>query len=342
MVQYTIMELSLFETCTLNCGYCWYAEQGKVKDTNQLKKFHDRSYIDIILKFFRQRTTESDRWHLCLTGGEPLLMPNLDYFSEEIFHSGNKVSFYTNFSLPLSHPNMKWFLKDNSLETVDYLMCSVHPESWPTIDDYFFRMKVLKEKGHNIICRFVGHPKLLHKMDELEQRCSKIGITFFPTYFSSRNYPAAYSSQERDLFITHMKDIASLMQLEGGLDVSQRKCLAGTKLFGSYLETGNITPCISVHQPIIGNIYENVLDPFNNPVNCMREDNICACDVHVQQNMIVGIDDYDRFQSIKEGKSSPVGKELWEKKKKELKLTFGRSFMEIGGVEDDTILVYEK
>ncbi len=72
-----VAEIFLFDTCTHKCGYCHFAETGKVLDNSQLKPYTDPKLVDGIVDFFNKRTSETDNWLLALTGGEPLLMPNL-------------------------------------------------------------------------------------------------------------------------------------------------------------------------------------------------------------------------------------------------------------------------
>jgi organic radical activating enzyme len=69
-------EVYLFDTCTLKCGYCHLAESGKVLKAADLERYRDPAYIDRVTAFFNRRTTNSQKWNLMLTGGEPLLMPN--------------------------------------------------------------------------------------------------------------------------------------------------------------------------------------------------------------------------------------------------------------------------
>jgi len=87
----------LFDTCTHKCGYCWLAESGMVLDAGHLAPFRDDAFICRVTSFFNRRTTETEKWTLQLTGGEPLLMPNLPAFCEQLFEYGNRaldVCFY--------------------------------------------------------------------------------------------------------------------------------------------------------------------------------------------------------------------------------------------------------
>lgn len=82
----------MFDTCTHKCGYCWLAESGQVLDFSQLKPFEDLEFIGKIRSFFLKRTSPGLGWLLQLTGGEPLIAPNLDRLAEPLLEAGNRVA----------------------------------------------------------------------------------------------------------------------------------------------------------------------------------------------------------------------------------------------------------
>ncbi len=79
-MRYRTVEFFLFDTCTHKCAYCHFAESGKVLDSSQLNPYRDPEFIDRIVAFFSKRTTAEQKWLITLTGGEPLLTPNLSRF----------------------------------------------------------------------------------------------------------------------------------------------------------------------------------------------------------------------------------------------------------------------
>ena len=149
---------SVFTTCPLKCGYCTIAESGAVLDNAQLEPYRNLDYVNRIDDFFNKRTDENTHWTLELTGGDPLLMPNLPAFCERLFVHGNLVSFYTSLFFNKNNQNFR-FLLTLSGQQVDYIMASFHPEAEPHEDEYFEKVAPLKEAGHHILIRFVAHPK---------------------------------------------------------------------------------------------------------------------------------------------------------------------------------------
>ena len=140
--------LFLFDTCTSRCAYCDHALSGKSLDNSQLLPYKDRGFIDKFLSFFEKRTTRERKWLLMLLGGEPLLVPNLDYILHSIHEMENKVAFYTSLNISESHSSFKSLLKwDNNV--VDYIMASFHPDADEFEESFFTRMILLKNSGHS-------------------------------------------------------------------------------------------------------------------------------------------------------------------------------------------------
>jgi organic radical activating enzyme len=190
--RYRAAEVYLFDTCTMKCGYCWLAESGRVADASQLSPYRRAEHVEQIAAFFNSRTTPLDAWILLLTGGEPLLMPNLDRLCTDLFRHGNKVAFYTSLFVEEGQPNFR-FLRDCNPSDVDYVMASFHPESEENESGWFRRLEMLKRAGHKMFFRFVGHPARLHRLEEFSSKCQDLDVSFYPTSLLSSSYPAAYS-----------------------------------------------------------------------------------------------------------------------------------------------------
>jgi hypothetical protein len=274
-------------------------------DGSQLKPFHDPDFIHLISRFFLRRTSDTDKWLLSLTGGEPLLMPNLELFINTIGSVGNKFAIYTALMVGESSPAYNYLLHGASPH-VDYIMASFHAEAEKDIDKWFSRLLKLKDAGHTCIVRFVGHPNRLALLPTLSAKCVELNIAFYPTTLFSPEYPQNYSISEIETLTSYFSTLSQVIQLNGGLDTSATKCLAGTSLFAVYLRTGNITPCISVNGPILGNIYEDQLTPINRLINCPSPSSACSCDIHFQQGVVLDADDTILFEALKKGISRPL------------------------------------
>lgn len=299
-VHYRTAEIYLFDTCTHKCGYCTLAESGKVLDGSQLRPYRDAVFIDKIVSFFTRRTSEQEKWLLTLTGGEPLLMPNFDRFVDALDRNGNRVALYTAMLVGDNHPSMRYLLERGATAT-DYLMVSFHPEAEIIEDRFFERLARLKRAGHNVILRFVSHPDRLRRLDELAEKCRDLDVAFYPTTLFSPDYPKAYAGEQRSAILRHVTSLSQIIQLESGLDTRFTRCSAGSELIAIDMRTGNITPCISVPGPILGNIYDDRLDLFSSTIACPLAGIGCICDVHFQQDIVVGAEDHERFERLKKG-----------------------------------------
>jgi len=303
--KWRIAEVFTFDTCTYKCAYCLFAEYGMVLDSSQLKPYRDPDFIRQVASFFNRRVTDDCHWLLQFTGGEPLLMPNFALLGDLLGEFGNRIALYTAMMIGRDHPSFRYLL-ERAAPITDYLMVSFHPEAEAFEEEFFTKLKLLKEAGHSVIFRFVGHPKRLHRLDELSEKCRQIDVSFYPTPLFSPDYPSAYTSEEREQLHRHMASISQIIQMANGIDTSTTRCHAANTVISLDLRSGRITPCASVWTPLIGHLYEDWLHLEDEPIACPAAGISCLCDIHFQQNIVVGADDRDHFARHKAGWVAPV------------------------------------
>ena len=65
--------------------------------------------------------------------------------------------------------------------------------------------------------------------------------------------------------------------------------------------SGEITPCITVDGPIIGNVHKDKLDLQSDPIRCPNAGVNCVCEIHYEQDIVIGAEDSKSFCRRKEG-----------------------------------------
>ncbi|SEC68154.1 Radical SAM superfamily enzyme, MoaA/NifB/PqqE/SkfB family [Rhizobiales bacterium GAS188] len=333
-MRYRVAETFLFDTCTHKCAYCHFAESGKVLDISQMRPYRDPAFIDRIVEFFNNRTTDEDKWLLTLTGGEPMLMPNLERFARGLSSCGNKIAFYTAMLIGETHPTFRFLIEEGTSVT-DYIMASFHPEAEAIEDQFFRRLAMLKAAGHSVIFRFVGHPARLHRLDDLAHRCREIDVAFHPTPLFSVDYPAAYTIEERQALEKHACSLSQVIQLNGGIDTVELQCSAGSDLIFIDLRTGDITPCAHVGNLKLGNLYDDTFVQLPPVIPCpLKGSTPCSCDIHFQQGTVGGSsDDRSAFAAEKSGYVSPVSFDVLSRRITEAGTRFGTTSPLMGRTE---------
>jgi organic radical activating enzyme len=332
---------SVFTTCPLKCGYCTIAESGAVLDNTQLEPYRDVDYVLRIADFFNRRTNSTTRWNLELTGGDPLLMPNLKAFCERLFASGNEVSFYTSLHFNKSNQHFQYLLTLSG-DRVNYIMASFHPESEAHQDEYFERVELLKKAGHHVFVRFVAHPKRFAVMREVERRCRELDVCFYPTNLMSRNYPQAYTPEEKAELGSYFSAPSQLVLLEGGIATEGVFCHAGRKHLAVDFLSGNFTPCVQLSSPIVGNIHEDWLSIPAKPIRCPDATLACSCDAHFQWDLVPGANSQDAFERQKKGFVPAMSADEYAAAKARIEaagLKFATKATSSGQVLDDSILI---
>jgi organic radical activating enzyme len=339
--MFRIVELFLFDVCTGKCAYCHFAETGKVLDNSQMKPYRDPDFIDSIVRFFNSRTKKNEKWLLTLTGGEPLLMANLDRFVDGLYEAGNKVAFYSALLVGENSPGFR-YLVERAARATDYIMASFHAEAEKIEDKWFAKIGRLKQAGHRVIVRFVGHPKRLTRLHELAIRCRDLDVAFHPTPLFSPIYPSSYTPHERAMLLEHAVSLSQIIQLEGGIDTVNIQCDAGSNIIAIDMRTGVITPCISVDRPILGNIYNDTCTFLPSNISCPLAGVSCSCDIHFQQNIVCGVDDHIFFKNEKASYVKPVNVDSIREQITGAGLRFSKAAPNIGQTDTADFCALEK
>ena len=144
-----------------------------------------------------------------------MIAPNLDRLVVPLITGGNRVAFYTALLVGNDNPGFR-FLLAHSHPEIDYVMASFHPEAELDEAAYFEKIRMLKAAGHRVFLRLVGHPARLDRLEELSELCRGLDICFYPTTLISKNFPDAYSEDQKGHLRKQFSSLSQYVQLEGG------------------------------------------------------------------------------------------------------------------------------
>lgn len=276
----------LFDTCNLSCGYCNLAGNGYVKDSSQLTRYEDVSRIDKIVSFFKE--DKLSKWRVSLTGGEPTMMPNFEYFVDSLASDNLKISIFTN--LTMSHKSSSFeFMMDRS-EKFYAIFATLHNEYFNHTEYFFEKVKLLKKAGTPIVVKLILTPKSLHLLELLDEKCRELDVGFMPMSLLTENYPHSYTQLEKNHIKKYIYTSKQVIHLFGGLDVSCVKCNAGNKIINIDARSGNIYPCADLYPPFeeMGNIFDSSFKFYSKSSSCLKYEKVCLCDFHYENNIIEG------------------------------------------------------
>ena len=144
-----------FANCNLRCSYC---------DTTYSfidPKYNEESIEEIIEYINNQKIK-----NITLTGGEPLIQPDIDKLIDELIKLGYRVEIETNGSVDISK-----FLNDKISFTLDYKLPTSLMEKFMLTDNYKY---VAKKDSVKFVC---GDIKDLSKAKEIMMKYDLINKT---------------------------------------------------------------------------------------------------------------------------------------------------------------------
>ena len=312
-----------YNDCNFTCRYCPIPEDLLRPKSAAFNRFYDLGYHDRILSFFQKLYDYSGAWIICLTGGEPLLMPNLEYLSSHLIQIGHKIRYNTNLSVAFER-RPEW-LAANPPSGVDLFMVSIHDQTH--IDTIVSRVRNLKSRGYRVIVRVVCTPDKLDTLDELERRFRDCDVSFtpLPEYeFRSADaargaMPRAYSAEQRHYLEKRIKGFGELSMLYGGIDVSDRRCYAGSRMLFMHSHAvehlAQISPCNLTSEHVMANVdefigpnprgIESLLRP--GPAACLRKNSRCDCPGLIENDIITGVPARFRYEQMCRGYVPALG-----------------------------------
>jgi hypothetical protein len=320
----------VYQDCNFSCEFCKAVilKRRGEGPSEAFKRFNDLTFHDQILRLFDEELSQVGPWTIGITGGEPLMMPNLPYLSKELIQRGHRIRYNTNLSIPIEKNTE--FLDANPPEAVEVFMVSIHPESHPRLDEILERARVLKGMGYRLIVRSVATPESLSTLPILDEVCREIGITFTPLALRDETKPEVYTPEEFVLVRSLMKGYPELLALYGGVNSEERVCHAGSRslVMGTTDEVpwGVIKHCEHCQEPVLAmlNLSEPAIGPgigdqlSKEPAPCPCPESMCRCPGIFEHDLVVGLEAEKRYEQMCCGATKPIWKrfERWARRKR--------------------------
>jgi len=250
---------NLSSKCNLNCEYCVSADYLK---ENKLENIDIPPLLETLKK-------TGKTFCIQLTGGgEPFLVPNFLEACQAL-----TKDHYISLSTNLTSPKVKEFAEIIDPKRVLLIAASAQikeMEKKNLTDCYINNFLLFKNKGFNIRSVVVAYPSLLSEADKYKRFFSDRGINIeynnFRGKYQGKDYPAAYTKEEREKLSLHPE-----IHYQYG-----KVCNAGYNA-ATVKPNGEISPCLKINLDL-GNIYTGI-HLRKNLMYCPLK--FCECPVNI-------------------------------------------------------------
>ncbi len=290
--------LDLHRICTQRCPYCVAGIQktsthgfGKISD--ELNKKHLISFIE-----------NNGPFNCILTGGEPLITPNIEDILFSISQTGSHISIQTNIS-----KNIQAIVKSTPPSSVEWILASLHSVALPNINNFLRNASELQKNGYPVVVKIICDTPMMKIIDNIAKVILHAKIPFilsplieFPD--GKPCYSRRYSLTEWKKIQKYISTKSSWLYFSSGFDSYKTPCRAGKELFYANIENGNINGCSHGFPKNIGNIYTGEFFPEKTNTICTIKN--CICDFHYYTNTIPHIELQQEFASLLHGEQRIV------------------------------------
>lgn len=259
----------LNELCNFSCSYCYF--ENIKQEHPAVGRLSPQEIKDAFDHTGR-------KWHLFLTGGEPMLYPNFNELVS-LLKPNNPIQISTN----LYHKNVKQFAQEVTPENIITINVSLHimHHNNRSLEKLIDNYHLLREKGFDIIMSYVTHPKLFSRIENDFDLLHKEGVEHvFPlTYFGEYNgkqYPASYTLDQARLIRKLYQEPLELHVMLQKMKWLGQQCSAGKDYFHMDLH-GEVSRCCTIPDQTYGNLYNKTFTPAKSDTPCTAENCMDHC-----------------------------------------------------------------
>ena len=233
--------------CNYDCKFC------NAKTKNLPTKIYD---VDEIINVWESIYKRYGKCKICITGGEPLLYPNINLIIERL----SKIHFIhitTNLSIDVNFLLDENIKKDNAFFNVTF-----HPY-YVDIKDFVNKMLKLKKYGYKISACYMNDSVQLLEFLNYKKVFNKYGfnLSLVSSFNLNKNYRILND------FIDN--NSIKLYNNNSNNSINNKECNAGIN-YACVDTNGNIYSC-SVIKIKLGNIFNNNFDFMNKNIDCDKK-----------------------------------------------------------------------
>jgi|AntAceMinimDraft_14_1070370.scaffolds.fasta_scaffold13217_2 MoaA/NifB/PqqE/SkfB family radical SAM enzyme len=251
--------------CNFNCKYCQFA-------IDEPETYFD---VDKIAQAFNR---DGKKWHIIVTGGEPLLKHDIIDIFEKL---SQKHTLFVNTNFSLSYNKLKEFVERVNPKKVG-MNIAIHVEEREKIDkdykDFIKKIELIKSVGVLFFVSYVFYPSLIDRIDDdfaffKSHGIEKITLKPFYGSYNGISYPKAYNDIEREYLNKYYLPEYDLGDNAPATNFKGNICYAGQRTF--YINEHGIARRCENSNDNYGNFFENSFSPDKKPKACNEDASRC-------------------------------------------------------------------